>query len=608
MTKAAQPVARRRAVSKTARSSRRRLPKPAAKVRVRRVSPVRIARVLNRERADLMAGDAELAAAMSLASGLPIGGKQRVAAIRSGMYGNVFSGNTIAARFDAAQTTSDNRNHWAMADGLAADAAANPMVRYVLRNRARYEGSNNCYARGMIETYATDVIGTGPRLQMLMDSDEANDWVEGEFSRWAKAIFLAEKLRTMCKARIQDGEAFDLFIENPGLPTPVKLDLRPIEADQVRFVDISLLLTPSVDGIRFDDFGNPVSYHVLRVHPGYWSYATGFIGMPWEYDVWPAKFVLHWFRQDRPGQHRGLPEMMPALPLFAQLRRYCLATLQAAETAADFAMWMKTQANAEALAGDDGEAVVEVPNPFDQFPLDRNIVTTLPDGYEIGQTKPEQPRTTHEMFVRTILREIARCLNMPYNVIAGDSSDSSYASGRLDHQVYFRTLEDLRKDAEIRILDRLLAEFLRYATDVRLGRGDFGQPYIPVAVRDAMGPGILTGNAVDLPSHTWHWVGHEYGNRQQEANATDTSLRNGSTTYAIEYAKKGIDYRKAHMAQAKALGITLEQFQALLRTVLYSPRGLPAPGAEQQTDESGKPAERRQAVAVGVEEDEQEAG
>jgi len=211
------------------------------------------------------------------------------------------------------------------------------------------------------------------------------------------------------------------------------------------------------------------------------------------------------------------------------------------------------------------------------------------------------------MFIRTILREIARCLNMPYNVIAGDSSDSNFASGRLDHQVYFRTLEGLRKDAENRILDRLLAEFLRYATDVRLGRGDFGQPYIPMAVREAMGPGILTGHASDLPSHTWQWVGHEYGNRQQEANATDMSLRNGSTTFPIEYAKKGIDYRKAHMAQAKALGITLEEFQALLRTVLYTARGTPAP-AEHETDEPGKQTDRREPVAVGVEDDEEETG
>ncbi|HOF17398.1 MAG TPA: hypothetical protein PK082_00685, partial [Phycisphaerae bacterium] len=43
----------------------------------------------------------------------------------------------VRAKFDSAQTTPDNRRHWANADGLAADAAANPEVRRILRNRSR---------------------------------------------------------------------------------------------------------------------------------------------------------------------------------------------------------------------------------------------------------------------------------------------------------------------------------------------------------------------------------------------------------------------------------------------------------------------------------------
>jgi len=49
----------------------------------------------------------------------------------------------IRAKFDSAQTTPENRRHWANADGLAADAAANPEVRRTLRNRSRYEVANN---------------------------------------------------------------------------------------------------------------------------------------------------------------------------------------------------------------------------------------------------------------------------------------------------------------------------------------------------------------------------------------------------------------------------------------------------------------------------------
>ena len=137
----------------------------------------------------------------------------------------------VRGRYDAAMTSDENRRHWANSDGLSADAAANPMVRRTLRNRARYEVANNSYARGIVLTLANDVVGTGPRLQMLSDDAEANSRIEKEFMRWAKAVALAEKLRTMRVARAEDGEAFGILTSNDKLPTGVKLDVKLVEAE-----------------------------------------------------------------------------------------------------------------------------------------------------------------------------------------------------------------------------------------------------------------------------------------------------------------------------------------------------------------------------------------
>ncbi len=165
-------------------------------------------------------------------------------------------------------TTEENRRHWAAADGLSARAANSPEVRRILRNRARYEVVNNSYARGIVLTLANDCVGTGPRLQMLTSNAEANRRIEQEFSRWAKAVGLAEKLRTMRVARAQDGEAFAILTSNSKLPTAEQLDLRLVEADQVCTPDLSVLTENANDGIAFDTAGNPVEYHVLREHPG----------------------------------------------------------------------------------------------------------------------------------------------------------------------------------------------------------------------------------------------------------------------------------------------------------------------------------------------------
>ena len=228
-----------------------------------------------------------------------------------------FQGPGIRARFDSAETTVDNRRHWMNADAFSADAATNIQVRRTLRNRARYEVANNSYARGIVLTLANDTIGTGPRLQMLTPKNSLNREIEQEFGHWADEVSLPEKLRTMRMARCQDGEAFAILVNNPFLDHPVKLDLRLIEADQVT---TSIRVPDRESGSRRDHLRfarQPVEYHVLRNHPGgmVWYLVNQFLRPI------PASHMIHFFRQERPGQHRGIPEITPALPLFAQLRR-----------------------------------------------------------------------------------------------------------------------------------------------------------------------------------------------------------------------------------------------------------------------------------------------
>ncbi|MCR4412468.1 MAG: phage portal protein, partial [Thermoguttaceae bacterium] len=317
---------------------------------------------------------------------------------------------------------------WAGADLLSADAAANAQVRRVLRSRARYEVANNSYARGIVLTLANDCVGTGPRLQMLTDDAEANRLVEQQFDEWATAVGLPEKLRTMRIARAESGEAFAMLLSNPKIDSLVKLDLRLIEADQVATPELASpgASENAVDGIVFDSFGNPVEYHLLRSHPG--DPRSGSL----EYERVPAAAMIHYFRADRPGQSRGVPEITPALPLFAHLRRYTLAVLAAAETAADFAAVLFTDAPAN------GEA--QEVEPMDLVELERRVATVLPGGWKLSQVHAEQPATGYGEFKKEILNEISRCLSIPYNVAACNSSGYNYASGRLDHQTYYKSI------------------------------------------------------------------------------------------------------------------------------------------------------------------------
>jgi capsid protein len=212
---------------------------------------------------------------------------------------------------------------------------------------------------------------------MLTTDSDANRRIENAFMMWARSVQLAEKLRTMRMARATDGESFAILTNNPRLNTEVQLDLRLVEADQVTTPDLDRLSTIAVDGIVFDSSGNPVEYHILRNHPG-----DGFYSARSDYDRICADAVLHWFRADRPGQTRGIPDIMPALPLFAQLRRFTLAVLAAAETAADFAGILYTDAPAN------GEA--DAAEPFEPIELEKRALVTMPGGWKMAQMQAEQ--------------------------------------------------------------------------------------------------------------------------------------------------------------------------------------------------------------------------
>ena len=465
----------------------------------------------------------------------------------------------VLGRYDAAATTDENRRHWANADHLSANAANNPTVRRILRGRSRYEVANNSYARGIVLTLANDVVGTGPRLQMLTEDDVANRAIEQAFDRWAEAVRLPEKLRTMRMARAESGEVFAMLTANPAVDSPVKLDLRLIEADQV--ASPSAGLTSPVDGIVLDALGNPIEYHILRFHPGD---GRGLAVGPDAYDRVPARSILHYFRTDRPGQSRGIPEITPALPLFAQLRRYTLAVLGAAETAADFAAVLFTDAPANGEA-----ASVE---PMDIVELEKRMATVLPDGWKLGQIKAEQPGTTYGEFKRELLNEIARCLNMPFNVAAGNSSGYNYASGRLDHQTYYKSIRVDQAHMGRVVLDPLLRAWLDEATLV--------EGLLPQSMR----------RTDSYAEHQWFWDGQEHVDPAKEANAQATRLQNNTTTLAYEFARQGRDWEAELRQRAKEVALMNELGLPTAQATPAAPA--PTNPLDQENDDESDPQDK----------------
>jgi lambda family phage portal protein len=431
----------------------------------------------------------------------------------------------IRGSYDAASTDPANADHWLNADHYNANAANSPSVRELLRERSRYEDQNNGYCGGLIDSIANDVIGTGPRPQITIPGDEDREWsrqVEALWQRWSEAINFAEDLRLMQRATVADGESFAVLVSNEGVVNDrnsISLDLQLYETDQVSDPwdwGIDPLYS---DGVRYDRLANPVEYTFREQHPG------GVAGWrSWDTVTIPADWVIHWYKPKRIGQHRGIPWLTAALPLFAQLRRYTLATLSAAELAAMLAGIMKTD-------GTGGEGPVSV-EAMDAINLVRGALLTLPAGWSAEQFEAKQPVSTYKDFKGEILNEVGRGTGTPFNVMAGNSSGYNYSSGRLDHQIYQSAVKIERSRCSSVVLARVFWRWCEEAYKVHRMQS-VGVP----------------------PPHTWgvKWFFDGFGSidPQKDAMTNKLNLESGATNLATVYAERGEDWQDA-LAQRTA--------------------------------------------------------
>ena len=356
----------------------------------------------------------------------------------------------------------------------------------------------------------------------------------------------------MRMARSWDGEGFGLLGTNDRLRHPVKLDLRCVEAEQFSDPSYRMTVTES-DGIQYDKWGNPVIYSLLRTHPG--SASGQYYDL--RADEIPAEAVIHYYKCRRPGQLRGVPDLTPALPLFALLRRYTLAVVSAAESAANISGIIYTDSPADENAYDI--------DPLDTFEMVRNMFMSMPAGWKMNQLEAEQPTSTYGEFRDKLLNEIARCMNMPLNVASGDSSNYNYASGRLDHQTYFRSIHVDRDEINYSALDTRI--WRQWVNEAALIEG-----YLPDEMRQV---------DADIIPHKWHWDGFEHVDPDKESKGEERNLRTGRLTIPDLHAKNGQDWEEQQMKQAAALGLSIEDYRTRLADYLLGP----APVEQEQEQE-----------------------
>lgn len=450
-------------------------------------------------------------------------------------------------RYDAAAINRHTQKHFQYADGRDADSVIRQSL-VILRNRARYATRNNSYLMGNTLSKATSIVGTGPTLQIQTGDEELDAAIEKKFGRWAGYEFNMKSSIGACDAQMMKSLAdiltlagskqFDdsgeclivMSTDNSGpslnrdrADEGVRFRLRVLEPDRLA-TPMGVDPVKVKDGIEYDANGAPVSYYILKHHPGGTDPGFGGVSGYGEYDVVPARFVIHLFRADRAEQGRGVPWIAPSIITYEDIRRYTSATISAAETAAKMSATMETVSD-EIDEDTDIEAMDEIEIP-------RDSLLVMPEGYTVKQFDPTQPTSTFKEFKQEMLKEGAHCQNMPFHRASGDASEYNYASGRLDDMRWYEVVGTIRRWLERHIMNRVLAAWI---SEARLIPGFL--PKVHLLNEDI--------------SAEWMWPGRKHADPVKEAMKQKIKLANGTTTLADEWAEQGQDWEKKLAIQAK---------------------------------------------------------
>lgn len=166
------------------------------------------------------------------------------------------------------------------------------------------------------------------------------------------------------------------------------------------------------DGIEYDPAGRRVAYWLYPEHPGGDWTPGARRGIS---ERVPASEVLHIYRQDRPGQNRGVTWFAPVMMRLQDLADHEDAQLMRQKIAACFAAF-------RVRAGDKAGAEVSELAPGMIYDLgeDEDVKFAEPPGVD-----------GYDEFTRSVLRSVAAGMGISYEALTGDLGQVNFSSARM---------------------------------------------------------------------------------------------------------------------------------------------------------------------------------
>ncbi len=320
-----------------------------------------------------------------------------------------------------------------------------------LRARTRELIRNNPLVDGSVDTFVSNLIGTGisPRWQLddptlkKQIQDLWNDWTEEADFNGLCDFYGLQSL--VSRALMDAGECLVKFIPrsaNEDLSVPLQLQV--LEADHLdeSYNSIAPNGNEIRMGIEIDAEGKRQAYWLFKEHPGEYFLLAG-INRIVRVRV-PASDCLHIFRPMRPGQLRGRPWLSSIIVKLRELDQYEDAELVRKKTAAMFGGFIEEEnavGDPGAWLGRSGGADT---NNAPIIALEPGTFPVLPTGKKVSFSQPVDVGITYSVWIKQQLREIAQGIGITYEQLTGDLSNVNYSSIRAGLLEFRRRCQNLQ--------------------------------------------------------------------------------------------------------------------------------------------------------------------
>jgi lambda family phage portal protein len=329
-----------------------------------------------------------------------------------------------------------------------------------LRERSRDLRRNNPYAHKIIEVITNNVVGKG----ILTDVKPSQ--VDVHWKEWANSTAcdydgrhdLKGLQRLIMDAVVESGEVLIRKRYVSGMKYPLQYQI--LEAD---FLDATFLKSPTkeghtvIQGIEFDSDGKRIGYHIYESHPGSFdkiknTFKSNFI---------PASEIIHIFKQERPGQVRGVPWMAPAMMRLKDLDDYEDAQLMKQKVAACFTAFVHDIDGAQ--EGDNTSTIGD-----EAARIQPALIEHLPPGKTISFASPPTVENYRE-FISSQLRAISAGVGISYESFSGDLSEVNFSSARMGWLEMGRNVDAWRESLMINHFLKEVVKDFKFIMDL-LGR------------------------------------------------------------------------------------------------------------------------------------------